>query len=107
MVDTAAPATSRSGLVIYQINMWSSPYITDRAGRGDKHMPLEMRGACERCGNALSPEGEAYICSFECTFCATCTHDLQAICSNCGGELLRRPRRVKAPISSSATEQAD
>jgi hypothetical protein len=69
-------------------------------------MALEMRGACERCGNALSPEGEAYICSFECTFCATCTHDLQAICPNCGGELLRRPHRVKAQTTSSAADQA-
>ena len=70
-------------------------------------MALDMRDVCERCGNALSPKGEAYICSFECTFCATCTHDLQAICPNCGGELLRRPRRVKAPISSLAAEEAN
>ena len=69
-------------------------------------MALEMRGVCERCGNALSPEGEAYICSFECTFCATCTRDLQAICPNCGGELLRRPHRAKAQTTSSATDQA-
>ena len=70
-------------------------------------MALDMRDVCERGGNALSPKGEAYICSFECTFCATRTHDLQAICPSCGGELLRRPRRVKAPISSSAAEEAN
>ena len=70
-------------------------------------MALDMRDVCERCGNALSPEGEAYICPFECTFCATCTHDLQAICPNCGGELAQRPRRVKAPISSSAAKEAN
>jgi hypothetical protein len=36
-------------------------------------MALDMRDVCERYGNALSPEGEAYICSFECTFCAPMT----------------------------------
>ena len=32
-------------------------------------MTLEMRAACERCGQALDAAGEAYICTFECTFC--------------------------------------
>lgn len=69
-------------------------------------MPLELRASCERCGSALAPDGEAYICSYECTFCAACTQAMQAICPNCGGELLRRPRRRQAPASPSATEQA-
>jgi hypothetical protein len=34
------------------------------------------------------------ICTFECTFCVDCaTHRLAGICPNCGGELVRRPRR--------------
>ncbi|NYT61504.1 DUF1272 domain-containing protein [Alcaligenaceae bacterium] len=37
---------------------------------------------------------EARICSFECTFCATCADSaLKGICPNCGGELVARPRR--------------
>ncbi|MFP6757106.1 MAG: DUF1272 domain-containing protein [Alphaproteobacteria bacterium] len=36
---------------------------------------------------------EAYICSYECTFCASCTHAVKATCPNCQGELMRRPRR--------------
>jgi hypothetical protein len=56
-------------------------------------MALEMRPACERCGTTVAPEGEAFICSYECTFCASCAGDLDA-CPNCGGELVRRPRRV-------------
>lgn len=48
---------------------------------------LEMRERCERCDAALAPDGEARICSFECTFCPPCADDLAATCPNCGGEL--------------------
>jgi hypothetical protein len=56
-------------------------------------MALEMREACEKCSAELPTLGEAYICSFECTFCAPCTKQMDAKCPKCGGELLRRPRR--------------
>jgi hypothetical protein len=59
-------------------------------------MPLEMRIACEKCGSALAENEVANICSYECTFCAECTEAMAAICPNCGGELVRRPRRGKA-----------
>lgn len=56
---------------------------------------LEMRPDCERCGADLpADEGGAFICSFECTFCADCTDALDERCPNCGGELLDRPARV-------------
>ena len=58
-------------------------------------MPLEMRAACERCEKELAPDSEAYICTYECTFCPSCTGEMKAICPNCGGELVRRPRPVK------------
>src|SRR5205085_11368260 len=54
---------------------------------GEALMALEMRPACERCGASLAADGEAFICSFECTFCATCTDGLARTCPNCGGEL--------------------
>jgi hypothetical protein len=57
-------------------------------------MALEMREACERCGAALSPGGEAAICSYECTFCPNCAVALGQTCPNCGGELVPRPRRI-------------
>ncbi|MBI1340764.1 DUF1272 domain-containing protein [bacterium] len=59
-----------------------------------------MRPNCECCGRDLSPEGgDALICSFECTFCVTCTEDvLKGTCPNCGGDLSRRPRRVGAAL---------
>lgn len=56
-------------------------------------MALEMRAACERCATSLEANGEAFICSFECTFCLDCAQALALVCPNCGGELVRRPRR--------------
>ncbi len=58
-------------------------------------MALEMKSVCERCQAALTPDGSAFICSFECTFCAPCAEAMQTICPNCGGELVPRPRRAK------------
>jgi hypothetical protein len=62
-------------------------------------MALEMRSNCERCGAALTPDGEARICSYECTFCPACAAGLANACPNCGGELVARPRRtVREPV---------
>jgi hypothetical protein len=58
---------------------------------------LEMRSECERCGSSLPYEAEAFICSFECTFCGNCTASMNAVCPNCSGELVARPRRVASP----------
>ncbi|HEY6764129.1 MAG TPA: DUF1272 domain-containing protein [Candidatus Sulfotelmatobacter sp.] len=52
-----------------------------------------MKSKCEGCGASLPPDSEAYICSYGCTFCPNCFFSKQQICPNCGGELLRRPRR--------------
>ena len=59
-------------------------------------MALEMRDRCEQCAQPLSTDAEAYVCSFECTFCPACTATLTATCPNCGGELVRRPKRASA-----------
>src|SRR4051812_33413432 len=53
-----------------------------------------MKTSCEGCGTALPPDCEAYTCSFECTFCPQCYSTKQKTCPNCGGELVRRPRRA-------------
>ena len=56
---------------------------------------LEMRPDCERCGTDLPADDPgAFICSFECTFCAECAEDLDDRCPNCGGELMDRPART-------------
>jgi hypothetical protein len=57
---------------------------------------LEMRAVCERCGNALAADGDARICSFECTFCVACADSMDHVCPNCGGALVARPRRAAA-----------
>ncbi len=59
-------------------------------------MALEMKERCEKCDAALGRGSEAYICSYECTFCTTCAREMAAVCPNCGGGLLRRPRREAA-----------
>ncbi|AUY49282.1 DUF1272 domain-containing protein [Streptomyces sp. CB01881] len=56
-------------------------------------MALEMRDTCERCEVSLAVDGPAFICSFECSFCADCTGAMAATCPNCSGELVPRPRR--------------
>jgi hypothetical protein len=61
---------------------------------------LELRPNCECCDRDLPPDSdEALICSFECTFCRTCSSTVLAgRCPNCGGELLARPRRPAAKL---------
>ncbi len=56
---------------------------------------LLLRPNCECCDRDLPPGApEAMICSFECTFCASCGEGIfGGTCPNCGGELLRRPIR--------------
>ncbi|RAI58091.1 DUF1272 domain-containing protein [Roseicella frigidaeris] len=68
---------------------------------------LELRPCCECCGTDLPPASPAArICSFECTFCATCAEGvLRGRCPNCAGELVRRPvrpadRLAKFPAST-------
>jgi len=57
-------------------------------------MALEMRRECERCHSILGLDApDAFVCSYECTFCESCTKEKLRICPNCGGELVPRPRR--------------
>src|SRR5260370_25823348 len=60
-------------------------------------MQLEMKARCEKCGTALQATGEAYICAYECTFCATCSSEAKGTCPHCGGELTRRTRKSGTP----------
>ncbi len=61
---------------------------------------LQLRPNCECCNRDLPNESlEARICSFECTFCASCAEErLGNVCPNCAGELLRRPIRPAAAL---------
>jgi hypothetical protein len=56
---------------------------------------LELRPTCEHCNVALPPDSlDARICTFECTFCATCVEKILGnVCPNCGGGFVPRPIR--------------
>ena len=56
---------------------------------------LELRPTCENCNKELPPHStDAFICSYECTFCAHCVdHVLHNVCPNCGGGFEKRPTR--------------
>lgn len=69
----------------------------ERKGEAEPVMALVMKPSCEKCETGLPADLEAYICSYECTFCRDCTKGLEHRCPNCGGELVRRPRRRPDP----------
>ena len=63
---------------------------------------LQLRPNCECCNVDLPPQStEARICSFECTFCASCAEGVLAgKCPNCGGEFVPRPRRPAQKLAA-------
>ena len=63
---------------------------------------LELRPNCECCDKDLPPDSsDAFICTFACTFCFTCTTEiLKSICPNCGGNLVERPVRPVALLKT-------
>ena len=62
-----------------------------------------MKANCEGCGLDLPANAVAHVCSYECTFCPACSAAMHDMCSHCGGELVRRPRRVLSSAPSDAT----
>lgn len=57
-------------------------------------MALQLRPNCEYCDKDLAPDSTAFICSYECTFCADCVSSkLSNVCPNCGGGFSLRPIR--------------
>jgi hypothetical protein len=61
---------------------------------------LDLRPNCECCDRDIAADSrDAFICTFECTFCRDCVEgELKGICQNCGGELVRRPVRSPAML---------
>ncbi|MCF2523606.1 DUF1272 domain-containing protein [Bradyrhizobium sp. G127] len=56
---------------------------------------LKLKPNCECCDKNLPPDSrEAMICTFECTFCATCADTVfSGMCPNCCGNFVPRPIR--------------
>ena len=67
-------------------------------------MGLKLKGVCEKCGATLARSGVAYICSYECTFCASCAGQMKFVCPNCEGELVLRPRRKETSSSGASAD---
>jgi hypothetical protein len=61
---------------------------------------LSIKPNCECCNRDLPPHSrDAWICSFECTFCTDCVRgSLNELCPNCRGEFVRRPIRPQAAL---------
>jgi len=66
---------------------------------------LQLRPNCEWCDRDLPPDSsEARICSYECTYCATCVDEiLQNVCPTCGGGFAHRPIRPKRNLRDGKT----
>lgn len=55
---------------------------------------MELRPSCERCNVDLPPDSpDARICTYECTFCASCVAAMDGVCPNCTGNFVPRPIR--------------
>ena len=68
---------------------------------------LEIRPSCENCNKSMPFDvEEAMICTFECTFCASCVNDvLHQVCPNCGGDFSKRPIRPEALLEKYPVSQ--
>lgn len=64
-------------------------------------MMLELRPNCECCDKDLPPDApDAMICTYECTFCASCVNTvLGGRCPNCGGNFAPRPIRPPSHLA--------
>src|SRR5438552_1467868 len=83
------------------------PMKTLPTAPGDHHDMLQMRPNCECCDRDLPAiSSDAWICSFECTFCTACAHDLlHGICPNCSGRLQPRPPRGEVLLAKYPASQ--
>lgn len=65
---------------------------------------LEIKPICENCAKPLPNDStEAMICTYECTFCATCVKEiLENVCPNCGGGFEKRPTRPTALLQKNS-----
>lgn len=65
---------------------------------------LRMKTECEHCKTKLARKEVAYICSFECTYCKSCSEKMHFTCNNCQGALVLRPPRLIEPFKIPAAE---
>ncbi|WP_158971905.1 DUF1272 domain-containing protein [Paraglaciecola sp. L3A3] len=68
---------------------------------------LELRPNCEGCDKDLPASStEAYICTYECTFCKDCVDNMLGnVCPNCAGGFCPRPIRPKTAYRAGVSLQ--
>lgn len=57
------------------------------SAQGPRHL---LKDQCEKCKLDLSTAEEAWVCSYECTWCPGCAEGFHWRCPNCQGALRRR-----------------
>ncbi len=65
---------------------------------------LKMKKECAKCHVTTDKDKTAYICSYECTYCESCSQEMEHVCPQCNGELILRPKRVKSPMQVVASQ---
>ncbi|WP_223296620.1 DUF1272 domain-containing protein [Shewanella pealeana] len=63
-----------------------------------------MKTKCEQCHTPLTRKDTAYICSFEETYCKSCSEKLDFTCIRCQGVLVLRPSRKIKPFKVPASK---
>jgi DNA-binding winged helix-turn-helix (wHTH) protein len=97
LLRSALGKSARDGRVVITV-----PGVGYRLGTPvEAKAGLTMKELCEGCSALLQPDGVAYICSYECTFCVDCAREMRYTCRNCGGEQVARPRRRVAHAEAS------
>ena len=63
---------------------------------------IEIRPNCESCDKDLPANSkDAFICTFECTFCRSCVKEkFDFNCPNCGDKLVVRPIRSEKNLKN-------
>jgi uncharacterized protein len=56
-------------------------------------MEEKVKTKCEKCRRELKNSSDAYVCSYECTFCAQCAKEMNYICPNCMGMLENKDKK--------------
>jgi len=65
-----------------------------------------MKTHCQECGGRLTEDGVAYVCCYQCTFCATCAARHTKTCPHCGNELVPRAKRNRVESAIAVPAQA-
>jgi len=58
-------------------------------------MKAKTKSKCDNCTRDLIHDNEVYSCRHNCTYCPECAKELNDICPNCMGKLVKRIKSKK------------